>query len=95
MNYTKKPNEMSNKELIIEHYSDHDDDGLLFADGFDDAIIGICPNSLRIIYSRSKVIEILSQDMSTEDALDYAEYNTFNAYVGEKTPIWVEDFKWE
>lgn len=83
------------RDLIIELYGDHDDDGLLFADGFDDAIIGICPNSLRIIYSRSKVIDILSQDMSTEDALDYAEYNTFNTYVGEKTPIWVEDFKWE
>ena len=83
------------RDLIIELYGDHDDDGLLFADGFDDAIIGICPNSLCIIYSRSKVIDILSQDMSTEDALDYAEYNTFNTYVGEKTPIWVEDFKWE
>jgi hypothetical protein len=28
------------------------------------------------------------------DAIDYLEYNTFNAYIGEKTPIWVEDFLW-
>ena len=82
------------RAFLIELYGDHDEDGLLFADGFDDAIIGICPNSLRIVYSRSKVIEILSEDMSTEDAVDYAEYNTFNAYVGEKTPIWVEDLRW-
>ena len=82
------------KNLIIEFYGDHDEDGLLFADGLDDAIIGICPTSLRVVYSRSKVIEILCNDMSEEEAVDYAEYNTFNAYVGEKTPIWVEDFKW-
>jgi hypothetical protein len=83
------------KDLIIEYYSDHDDEGILFADGLDDAIIGICPTSLRVVYSRSKVIEILAQDMSLEDAVDFAEYNTFNTYVGERTPIWVEDFKWE
>ncbi len=83
------------KDLIIEYYSDHDDEGILFADGLDDAIIGICPTSLRVVYSRSKVIEILAQDMSLEEAVDFAEYNTFNAYVGERTPIWVEDFKWE
>ena len=82
------------RAFLIELYGDHDEEGLLFADGFADAIIGICPNSLRIVYSRSKVIEILSEDMSTEDAVDYAEYNTFNAYVGEKTPIWVEDLRW-
>ena len=82
------------RAFLIELYGDHDEEGLLFADGFDDAIIAICPNSLRIVYSRSKVIEILSEDMSTEDAVDYAEYNTFNAYVGEKTPIWVEDLRW-
>ena len=82
------------RAFLIELYGDHDEEGLLFADGFDDAIIGICPNSFRIVYSRSKVIEILSEDMSTEDAVDYAEYNTFNAYVGEKTPIWVEDLRW-
>lgn len=32
--------------------------------------------------------------MDEEEAVEYAEYNTFSAYVGEYTPIWVEDFKW-
>lgn len=31
------------------------------------------------------------EDMSEDEAIDYAEYNTFNAYVGEQTPIWVDD----
>jgi len=86
---------MTKRELIISLYSDHDDEGLLFADGFDDAIIGICPASLRVVYSRTKAINILSEDMSLEDAVEFAEYNTFAAYVGERTPIWVEDFEWE
>ena len=34
------------------------------------------------------------EDMSEEDAMEYAEYNTFNAYVGEKTPLWVDDLKY-
>jgi hypothetical protein len=32
--------------------------------------------------------------MDEEEAVEYLEFNTFGAYMGEKTPIWVEDFKW-
>lgn len=83
------------RDDIIVLYGCHDEEGLLFADGFDDAIIGICPNSLRIVYSRSKCIKILMKDMTEEDAVEYAEYNTFNAYVGDRTPIWVDDLDWK
>ena len=82
------------KDVIIEHYADTD--YILFADGFDDAIIGFEPNLWKVVYSRQKCIEVLSKedDMNEEEALDYLEYNTFNAYVGDKTPVWVEDFGW-
>lgn len=87
---------MSKRELIIELYSGHDDEGILFADGLDGAIIGFEPNSFRVVYSRSKVVDILAEDMdgNLEEASDFAEYNTFAAYVGERTPIWVDDFNW-
>ena len=87
---------MSIKELIEENYAGHVEDGPLFADGFDEAIIGICPNSLRVIYSRTKCVEVLvkQDDMTEEDAMDYLEYNTFSAYVGDYTPIFMEDFNW-
>jgi sRNA-binding carbon storage regulator CsrA len=75
-------------EEILERYSEEE---LLIADGFNDAIIGIDENSLRIIYSVTKCIEILMKDMSEEDALEYFSYNVSGAYVGEKTPIWCED----
>lgn len=76
-------------EIILEIYSEEE---LLIADGFDEAVIGIDENSLRIIYSVKKCIEILTKDMSEEDALEYFNYNVSGAYVGEKTPIWCQDY---
>ena len=85
---------MSKKDTIIELYADTDD--ILFADGLDKAIIGFAENDWRVVYSKEKCIEILMKDddMPEEEALEYLEYNTFNAYVGEKTPIWVNTFDW-
>jgi len=81
------------KDYIVEFYGDHVDGAPMFADGFDDAIIGICPSTFRVAYSREKCIKIVmsEDDCTEEEALDYLEYNTFNAYVGEYTPIWIDD----
>jgi len=75
-------------DYILETY---DDESFLKADGFDEAIIGVDENSMRLIYSVSKCIEILSQDMSEEDALEHFYYNVSGSYVGDKTPIWCID----
>jgi len=79
-------------EVIVDVYGSSDD--VLFADGFNEAIIGFEPNMWKVVYSRNKVIEILMKDMSEEEAIEFAEYNTFNAYVGEKTPLWVDDMEY-
>ena len=77
-------------EGIVENFPDED---ILKADGFDNAVIGIDITTMRLIYSKLQCIEvlILEEDMAYEEALEYLEYNTFNAYVGEKTPIWCDD----
>ena len=77
-------------EGIVENFPDED---ILKADGFDNAVIGIDITTMRLIYSKLQCIEvlILEADLSYEEALEYLEYNTFNAYVGEKTPIWCDD----
>jgi hypothetical protein len=73
-------------ENIIDYYSEEE---FLKADGFDDAVIGVELNSMRLIYSMTRCIEILVEEgMSVEDALDHFSYNVSSAYVGEKTPIW-------
>jgi hypothetical protein len=77
-------------EIIIENYQDEE---ILKADGFDDAVIGIEVHSMRLIYSVQKCIDILKEDEMDEiDAIEYFEYNVLGAYVGEKTPIWCNDF---
>jgi hypothetical protein len=76
-------------DQIVENYPDEE---ILKADGLDDGIIGVEENSMRLVYSKSKVIEILmSEDMTEEDALEHYYYNIVGAYVGKKTPIFVED----
>jgi hypothetical protein len=66
-------------------------DQTLLADGFDDAIIGLDTSGdvYRVIYDRNKMVDILTQDgMSLEEAMEHLDYNVFNAYVGEGTPIY-------
>ena len=78
-----------NLEEIIEIYPEEE---FLTADGFDGAIVGVEPNSMRLVYDRDKMIEILMTDeeLTELDAIEYLEFNTWNAYVGEKTPIFIE-----
>jgi predicted RNA-binding protein Jag len=80
--------ERKNKiDLLLEQYSDLE---LLKADGFDDAIIGIDLSSERIVYDINTMTNILIDDgMEELDAIEYLEYNVLNAYVGEKTPIYI------
>jgi hypothetical protein len=76
-------------ESIIENYGEVT---FLKADGFDDAVIGYDENSMRLIYSVSKCIEILiNEGLSFTDAYEHFYYNVAGSYMGEKTPIWCID----
>lgn len=80
---------MSLREIIAESNPD-----AFFADGFDEAIIGIarrCGEPCVVSYSVQKCIEILSKDMSTEDAIEYFEFNVIGAWIGENTPVFVDN----
>ena len=83
---------MENRILkgILNYYEDEE---LLLADGFDDAVIGVDESTMRIIYSSSRSIEILIErdNMTPDEALEYLDYNVKGAYIGDKTPIWCED----
>jgi hypothetical protein len=78
-------------ETIIEQ---NPEDEFLKADGLDEAIIGYDDQTGRLIYSMSKIIDILIIDdgMTEEDALEHYYYNIHGGYVGEKTPIWCCDY---
>ena len=80
---------MIDLDILLESYSDVT---FLKADGFDKAILGVDDVSMKLIYSTSKCIEILMEQMTEEEAIEYFEFNVSGAYVGEKTPIWCNDF---
>ncbi len=64
----------------------------LLADGFDKAILGLSRGSLRegvVVYSVEKCLDILAEDMTYEEAVEYFEYNVLGAYMGPMTPIFV------
>ena len=76
-------------ESLIAIYPDEE---LLIADGFDEAILGIEENTMRIIYSVSKCLEIIeAMGMPEQEALEHFYYNVQGSHIGEKTPIFCFD----
>jgi ribosome biogenesis protein Nip4 len=50
-------------------------------------------DDLLFAYSMQKMIEIAAKDLSVDydEAIEWLEYNTFGAFVGNNTPIYVND----
>jgi hypothetical protein len=81
-------------DTFVDEYTGSDpDEEVLLADGLDDAFIGLTSGNIRAVYSIDKIIEILSKDMTEDDAWEYFHYNIESAYVGEKTPIYIKTCK--
>lgn len=72
-----------------------DNPDMLFADGLDDALIGIaesCGRPTVAAYSVNKIIKILvSQGMTRTDAREYFSFNIAGAYVGPNTPVFIHE----
>lgn len=73
-----------------------DEEKLVKADGFEDAIIGVggrinMPEVL--IYSYNKCVKILMKrdNFTHEEAIDWMNYNVVGSWVGETTPIFVHE----
>jgi hypothetical protein len=71
-----------------------DDETVQLATGLEAAFIGIGRQFTTpiAVYSRSKAIQcFIDQGMTEEEAEEYFEFNTAGAYVGEQTPIFIDD----
>ena len=67
---------------------------MLNANGFDNALIGIgrrCGQEDILVYDFNKAVKILvnRDNMTEEEAVEYLEFNTVGAWVGDKTPMFV------
>ena len=68
---------------------------MLKADAFDKAIIGqtydMVVSEERLIYSIDKCVEILVErdGMTSEEAIEFLDFNVLCAYIGKDQPIFV------
>lgn len=74
------------RELLAESNEE-----MLFADGFDEALIGVAERCGMVpvaLYDIDKCIEILiDEGLTHEDAIEHFEFNVLGSYVGENTPM--------
>lgn len=75
-------------DKILDAY---DEETFITVSGFDKAIIGIDDMSLRLIYSVAKCVDILEETMTSDEAIEYLEYNVINSYIDDKGPIFCYD----
>jgi hypothetical protein len=73
------------KETISEHNPE-----ALFADGFDESIMGYSSDG-KVIYSVDMIVgTLVNRDgMTPDEAIEYFNFNIECAYVGEYTPIYM------
>lgn len=81
--------------MTREEVAELDEEALLL-DGLDEAIIGTatrCGQPLLVVYSRAKLVKVLMKrdKLSWEEAEEHIDVNIVGAWMGERTPIVVED----
>lgn len=83
---------MSKNETIRSRVADVNPEAL-FADGFDDAVIGIDSKDMRVVYDYDRMVRILmEQGMDELTANEHLEYNVLGSYMGDMTPIYIDYF---
>jgi hypothetical protein len=85
---------MNEKEL--DNYLSYLDEDILVMDGFAEAFIGTsqrCGQPRLAVYSMTKMIEVLvdRDGMDVFEAEEYIHYNCIGAWMGELTPVILED----
>jgi hypothetical protein len=80
-------------EQCIENHLSYDEE-IMLADGFEDAFVGIgrkFGGPAFAVYNRQKCLDLLiAQDMTSEEAEEFFEFNIAGAYVGENTPAFLD-----
>jgi hypothetical protein len=97
---------MTKREQILEKYPE---DNFVFADGLDEAIIGVDDDNMLIVYSTQKVLDIIHNETEVDEkdieewggveeakrqiALEHFYYN-IKGTKGNRFPIYIDDDFW-
>jgi len=83
------------REKIKESYPDNDE--IVFLEGFDDAITGtaLCQGNTVVCYSMNNMVHTLMHRdaMTQSEAMEWLDHNTFFAYFGPHTPVYIDDIR--
>lgn len=78
----------------VRQWVDEAEEKTMFADGLDDAVIGITRDlpsgAYRVVYDINRVVSVLMNDqgMEYDEAMEHIEHNISGAFLGPMTPVW-------
>jgi hypothetical protein len=84
---------IANADRVRNYCEEHEIEAL-FADGLDDAVIGLTRDlssgAYRVVYDTARVVHVLMNDhgMDYDEAVEHLEHNIVGAYMGDNTPVW-------
>lgn len=82
-------------KCFLEAYYPDEVDKILLADGFDNAFMGVVKrddNPVAVYGKTKSIMELMKTNRWTmEDAEEYFSFNVEGAYVGDRTPIFMEE----
>jgi|TARA_R110002012_G_scaffold56116_1_gene143567 hypothetical protein len=84
---------MEKTKLTIDEIAELNPEAMM-ADGFDDAILGLCKQfgtEPLVAYDYEKCLQILIKrdEMTRDEAIDFMEFNVIGSYVGMHTPVFI------
>jgi hypothetical protein len=87
---------LKKRQQIADNYVGGDELLFMEQEYFDEAIIGVATSSLgmmAVAYSEPRIIELLIKHdrMTPEEAMEHYQVNILGAYVGENTPVFIDD----
>ena len=94
--------DLERRDMTDEQLQSHvealldDEERLSLMDGFADAFVGLgrAYGKPVGVYSKRKIIDILTQGGETEEeAEEYYQYNIAGAYIGNTTPVIIDDME--
>jgi len=77
----------------INEYAEEMEEKLILWDIYEDAIIGLADRfgmNTSVAYDYNKIIKILMEDMSYEEAVEHFDVNVIGGWVGDSTPVFIK-----
>lgn len=77
---------------LIKLLEEHNPEAVIW-DGCDDALIGVTSDGCAV-YSIERLWDVfIKQGMTSEEAVEWVDFNLISTYLGDYTPVHIYEFK--